>query len=148
MISMWNEGIHVYIDGLVQERCNSSASAVELSLSCTKPSTCLYHTVFMCCPQVLAQQRAEQARLQASTNPPIAPDAPVDPAGFISSLPTSLRQQVLADMDDSLVAVLPADLAAEAQGLRRELEERHRRLMHDRLFQGAASLSAILRQSG
>lgn len=52
-------------------------------------------------------------------------------------------------MDDSLVAVLPADLAAEAQTLRRELEERHRRLMQERLFaQGALSLSSILRQSG
>lgn len=52
-------------------------------------------------------------------------------------------------MDDSMVAVLPPDLAAEAQALRRELEERHRRLMQERLFaQGAASLSAILRQSG
>ena len=37
-------------------------------------------------------------------------------------------------MDDSQVAFLPPDLAAEAQTLRRELEERHRRLMQDRLY--------------
>ena len=30
------------IDGLMQERCNSSALAMELSLSCTKPSKWLY----------------------------------------------------------------------------------------------------------
>ncbi|XP_064606987.1 E3 ubiquitin-protein ligase HUWE1-like isoform X3 [Liolophura sinensis] len=99
--------------------------------------------------EVLAQQRAEQARLAASQGTS-NPEAPVDPAGFIASLPTSLRQQVLSDMDDSMVAVLPADLAAEAQALRRELEERHRRLMHERLFTqaGAGSLSAILRHTG
>lgn len=46
-------------------------------------------------------------------------------------------------MDDSMVAVLPSDLATEAQSLRRELEI-------DRLFSqaGAGSLSAILRHSG
>ena len=37
-------------------------------------------------------------------------------------------------MDDTQVAFLPPDLAAEAQTLRRELEERHRRLMQDRLY--------------
>ena len=98
---------------------------------------------------MLAQQRAEQARLAVQHGSTAVPEANVDPANFIASLPTSLRQQVLADMDDSMVAVLPPDLAAEAQALRRELEERHRRLMQERLFaQGAASLSAILRQSG
>ena len=30
-----------HIDGLVQERCNSSALALELRLSCTNPSTCI-----------------------------------------------------------------------------------------------------------
>ena len=32
--------IRQYIDGLVQERCNSSALAMELRLSCTNPSIC------------------------------------------------------------------------------------------------------------
>ena len=83
--------------------------------------------------QVLAQQSREQARL--STNP-TAPEtsAPADSGNVIASLPPSIRQQVLADMDDSQVAFLPPDLAAEAQTLRRELEERHRRLMQDRLY--------------
>ena len=30
--------MHLYIDGLVQERCNSIANTLELHLSCTKPS--------------------------------------------------------------------------------------------------------------
>jgi len=98
--------------------------------------------------EVLAQQRAEQSRLavpQSSADP----DAPTDPASFIQSLPSNLRQQVLADLDDTMVAVLPADLAAEASVLRRELEERHRRIMQERLFaQGAGLLSGILRHSG
>jgi len=52
-------------------------------------------------------------------------------------------------MDDSMVAVLPSDLAAEANVLRREVEERHRRLVQERLFaQGAGLLSGILRHSG
>ncbi|XP_060080556.1 E3 ubiquitin-protein ligase HUWE1-like [Ylistrum balloti] len=90
--------------------------------------------------EVLAQQRTEQARLQAQ-NTPAQPgtDAPVDPASFLATLPSSLRQQVLADMDDTMVAVLPPDLAAEAQSLRRELEDRHRRLMQDRLFAQAGA---------
>jgi len=98
--------------------------------------------------KVLAQQRAEQSRLSADQNRE-SNDAPLDPASFIQSLPASLRQQVLADMDDSMVAVLPSDLAAEANVLRREVEERHRRLVQERLFaQGAGLLSGILRHSG
>lgn len=100
---------------------------------------------------MLAQQRAEQSRLTAQSAPTTAaPDTTLDPASFIATLSSTLRQQVLADMDDSMVAVLPADLAAEAQTLRRELEDRHRRLVQDRLFAqaGSGSLSAILRHSG
>ena len=35
------EFTEAYIDGLVQERCNSSALAMELHLPCTNPSTCI-----------------------------------------------------------------------------------------------------------
>ena len=37
-------GVYMYIDGLVQERRNSSALAMELHLSCTNPLIC--HHVF------------------------------------------------------------------------------------------------------
>lgn len=68
--------------------------------------------------EVLAQQRAEQQR-QAAINS--NPDQPVDPAIFIQTLAPNLRRQVLADMDDSLLQLLPSDLLAEATALRREL---------------------------
>lgn len=68
--------------------------------------------------EVLAQQRAEQQR-QAALNS--NPDQPVDPANFIQTLAPNLRRQVLADMDDSVLSLLPTDLAAEAHALRREL---------------------------
>ena len=99
---------------------------------------------------MLAQQRLEQERLNAQTSAQANPEAPVDPASFLATLPSNLRQSVLADMDDSMVAVLPADLAAEAQSLRRDLEERHRRMMQERLFTstGSGSLSSILRHAG
>ena len=37
-VHIWCETL--YIDGLMQERCNSIANALELRLSCTDPSTC------------------------------------------------------------------------------------------------------------
>ena len=42
---MWTERRRTdmeYIDGLEQERCNSSVLAMELSLSCINPSICSY----------------------------------------------------------------------------------------------------------
>ncbi|XP_015788441.1 E3 ubiquitin-protein ligase HUWE1 isoform X3 [Tetranychus urticae] len=95
--------------------------------------------------EVLAQQRAEQQRLQAQTT---SPDAPVDPAVFIQTLPPGLRRQVLADMDDSLLALLPLDLASEAQNLRQELEARHRQFSERFLASHATTtLSRILRSA-
>ena len=40
-------GASWYIDGLVQERRNSSALAMELRLSCTNPSICTPHAAFL-----------------------------------------------------------------------------------------------------
>lgn len=65
------------------------------------------------------EQRRQAA---AATNP----EDPVDPAEFFQNLQPSLRQQILADMEDSQISVLPPELAAEAQNLRRELESRTR----------------------
>lgn len=104
--------------------------------------------------EVLAQERAEQqrhtlaAQSSSSTSAPVVPAEPVDPAAFIQNLPPGLRQTVLADMDDSVLAVLPADIAAEAQALRLDRVLRHRQLMQDRLLRETGMLSAILRYSG
>jgi E3 ubiquitin-protein ligase HUWE1 len=98
--------------------------------------------------EVLAQQRLEQQRTVVPANP----NEPVDPADFLSTLPPALRQSILADMEDSQMAVLPPELAAEAQNLRREWEARNRQLMADRFFthvgnSGANALSSIIRNS-
>lgn len=94
--------------------------------------------------EVLAQQRLEREQHQ-----PPNPDAPVDPANFFQTLPPALRRQVLADMDDSQIALLPPDLQAEAQALRTELEHRHRQIQ-ERFFtsQANSTLSRILRSAG
>ena len=60
-------------------------------------------------------------------------DNSVDPATFLATLPANLRQQVLSDMDDSLVNILPQDLASEARRLRQEAEERQARVLQQRM---------------
>ncbi|XP_078001474.1 E3 ubiquitin-protein ligase HUWE1-like [Glandiceps talaboti] len=92
--------------------------------------------------EVLQQERAEQQRLIAQQQGQSTSQEPVDPAQFIQNLPPSLRQTVLQDMDDSNVALLPADIAAEAQALRREMQLRRtqERLMHEN-----SVLSALFR---
>nr|XP_057941106.1 E3 ubiquitin-protein ligase HUWE1 isoform X7 [Doryrhamphus excisus] len=96
--------------------------------------------------EVLAQQRAEQQRREVSQQPPQG-DTPLDPVTFIQTLPSELRRSVLEDMEDSVLAVMPPDIAAEAAALRREQEARQRQLMHERLFghSSTSALSAILR---
>uniref|UniRef100_A0A8B9MUD0 HECT-type E3 ubiquitin transferase n=1 Tax=Accipiter nisus TaxID=211598 RepID=A0A8B9MUD0_9AVES len=95
--------------------------------------------------EVLAQQRAEQQRRELAQA--TSSDAPMDPVTFIQTLPSELRRSVLEDMEDSVLAVMPPDIAAEAQALRREQEARQRQLMHERLFghSSTSALSAILR---
>ncbi|XP_074873486.1 E3 ubiquitin-protein ligase HUWE1 isoform X2 [Carettochelys insculpta] len=95
--------------------------------------------------EVLAQQRVEQQRRELAQG--TSSDTPMDPVTFIQTLPSDLRRSVLEDMEDSVLAVMPPDIAAEAQALRREQEARQRQLMHERLFghSSTSALSAILR---
>ncbi|XP_067408206.1 E3 ubiquitin-protein ligase HUWE1 isoform X2 [Emydura macquarii macquarii] len=95
--------------------------------------------------EVLAQQRVEQQRRELAQG--TSSDTPMDPVTFIQTLPSELRRSVLEDMEDSVLAVMPPDIAAEAQALRREQEARQRQLMHERLFghSSTSALSAILR---
>lgn len=72
--------------------------------------------------EVLMQQRIEQQRQAASA---ANPDDPVDTAAFFQNLPESLRRAILTDMEESQIASLPPDLAAEAQYLRRDWESRN-----------------------
>lgn len=95
--------------------------------------------------QVLAEERAEQQRLQQATQPPstAAASEPMDPAAFIQTLPRSLRQSVLSDIDHSMLALLPAELAAEAQALRLECARviRRRQLLQERRIRETGSKS-------
>lgn len=93
--------------------------------------------------EVIAQHSNEQ-RNAASSNP----DSPVDPTDFIQTLPLQLRRQVLTDLDDSLLALLPNYLVNEAQMLREELEARHRHIQERFLTSHAThALSRILRNT-
>ena len=93
----------------------------------------------------MEQQRLERARQQAAQT---TPDQPVDPAAFIRNLTPSLRRQVLADMDDSVLAVLPPDVNSEAMTLRRELEQRQAQYFQERAFEQSDVFSQLLRSSG
>lgn len=98
--------------------------------------------------EVLAQQRMEQQRQAATV---ANPEEPVDPGEFLQTLPAQLRQAVLADMEDSQISSLPAEYAAEAQNLRREIEQRNRAMMQGGFFNqfshNGSALSSILRSS-
>jgi len=98
--------------------------------------------------EVLAQQRLEQQRQQAAL---ANPNDPVDAAAFFQDLPHSLRQAILTDMEESQISVLPPELAAEAQNLRREWEARNRQLMQERFLShvthNTSVLSSILRHT-
>ncbi|XP_059469591.1 E3 ubiquitin-protein ligase HUWE1 isoform X4 [Neocloeon triangulifer] len=98
--------------------------------------------------EVLTQQRLEeQRRAAAAANP----NDPVDAAAFFQNLPSSLRQAILTDMEESQISVLPPELAAEAQTLRRDWEARNRQIMQERFLnhvsQSNNTLSSILRNS-
>uniref|UniRef100_A0AAF5PII3 HECT-type E3 ubiquitin transferase n=3 Tax=Wuchereria bancrofti TaxID=6293 RepID=A0AAF5PII3_WUCBA len=66
----------------------------------------------------LAQERVE-SNSAATADTPVATD---DAAALIESLPPTLRAQVLADADDTVLQVLPQNVAAEARRLRASYE--------------------------
>uniref|UniRef100_A0A1I8ACG6 HECT-type E3 ubiquitin transferase n=1 Tax=Steinernema glaseri TaxID=37863 RepID=A0A1I8ACG6_9BILA len=87
--------------------------------------------------QELIEQHERDVRLaREAQNPPAAApvEDPVDPAALLESLPPSLRAQVLADADDSVIQVLPQNFADEARRLRANLEQqqamRYARMMN------------------
>ncbi|CAF0785839.1 unnamed protein product [Brachionus calyciflorus] len=82
--------------------------------------------------ELLTQQRIEQqARQAASTaqgegtsGQATATPAEDDNAAFMRTLPASLRQAILFDMDHSQISALPEDLATEARALQQQHRER------------------------
>ena len=62
------------------------------------------------------REREETRRQQAAAGgPALAED--MDPASFLASLDPTLRQRVLMEQDDDMLARLPAEIAAEARAL-------------------------------
>lgn len=66
-----------------------------------------------------AQDRRRRERVEAqrqrATGPPRAEE--MDPASFLASLDPTLRQHVLMEQDEEMLANLPAEIAAEARAL-------------------------------
>eukprot|EP00959_Pyramimonas_sp_CCMP1952_P036458 763240-Pyramimonas_sp.AAC.1 len=60
-----------------------------------------------------AARRAARATMQASSALPTP--AEMDSASIIATFPPDLREEVLLNSDESLLAALPPDLLAEAQ---------------------------------
>lgn len=124
----------------------SSSSAADAAASASALAAAEISPEFLAAlpPSIQEEVLAEQRLQRAATN--IDPDAPHQ---FIQTLPPLLRRQVLADMDDSQIAVLPEQLATEAQALRNELEQRQRQVQ-ERFFttHAGSTLSRILRSAG
>ncbi|XP_059618382.1 E3 ubiquitin-protein ligase HUWE1 [Phlebotomus argentipes] len=95
--------------------------------------------------EVLAQQRIDLRQQAAAT---ANPNDPVDAAAFFQNLSPALRQSILSDMEDSQISVLPPELAAEAQNLRRDWQLMQEHVMN--LLGGASSSSSstVLRYRG
>eukprot|EP01059_Diplonema_ambulator_P037137 TRINITY_DN9654_c0_g1_i1.p1 TRINITY_DN9654_c0_g1~~TRINITY_DN9654_c0_g1_i1.p1 ORF type:complete len:831 (+),score=247.42 TRINITY_DN9654_c0_g1_i1:163-2493(+) len=68
--------------------------------------------------EVIGHERRILAQRQASQSGAGTSQEDIDPASFIVSLLPELRQEILSTSDDSFIAQLPPDLAAEAQALR------------------------------
>ncbi|CAH1120985.1 unnamed protein product [Ceutorhynchus assimilis] len=92
--------------------------------------------------EVLSQQRFDQQRQAAARAPP---NEPVDAHAFFQTLQPSLRNLILADMEESQISALPPELAAEAQNLRRDWYARNRQIAQERFLQ--SNLPTIIRQN-
>lgn len=89
--------------------------------------------------EILAHQRAQQATA-------VPPDD-IDANTVLNTLTPAVRQQVLADMDDSYLVQLPEDIRNEAASYRRNYEQQQRRLFGERLFDHSHSLTTFLRHA-
>ncbi|RDW82428.1 hypothetical protein BP6252_03540 [Coleophoma cylindrospora] len=69
------------------------------------------------------REREEQRRQAAASGGNPALD--MDPASILATLPPALRQQVLMEQDEEMIAQLPPDLAAQARAFQREERVHH-----------------------
>ena len=88
-------------------------------------------------PQLLQQERAEQARQRqqqqsSGESGTATASASVDNTSFFHNLAPELRRTILADLDDSVISHLPDEVASEARALRQERETRRRQILEQR----------------
>ncbi|KAI6200655.1 HECT-type E3 ubiquitin transferase [Aphelenchoides besseyi] len=77
----------------------------------------------------IAERAAQNAAVQQQAN---APTPAADAIALLDSLAPSLRAQVLAEADESVLQILPENLVAEASRMRQNLE-------HDEILRAAGS---------
>lgn len=82
-------------------------------------------------PEIRDELLAEHRRNAAAMNSANLPDS--GPAEFLRTLQPHLRQQVLADMDESQIGALPEDIATEARALRAAMDTQQQQYMRDRM---------------
>ena len=82
-------------------------------------------------PEIRDELLAEHRRNAAAMNSANLPDS--GPAEFLRTLQPHLRQQVLADMDESQIGALPEDIANEARALRAAMETQQQQYLRDRM---------------
>lgn len=80
------------------------------------------------------REREEARRRAAANNPPTQPAGEdMDPASVLATLDPGLRQAILMEQDEDVLAQLPQDIAAEARALGSEHRLRHQFLDNHRL---------------
>ena len=95
-------------------------------------------------PEIREELLAERRRTatMAAMNGVNLPDS--GPAEFLRTLQPHLRQQVLADMDESQIGALPEDMATEARALRAAMETQQQQYLRDRMVRNHHDMMNIL----
>ncbi|CAF4360592.1 unnamed protein product, partial [Adineta steineri] len=91
--------------------------------------------------ELLAERRRTAATMAAMSGVNL-PDS--GPAEFLRTLQPHLRQQVLADMDESQIGALPEDMANEARALRAAMESQQQQYLRDRMVRNHHDMMNML----
>jgi E3 ubiquitin-protein ligase HUWE1 len=91
--------------------------------------------------ELLAERRRTAATMAAMSGVSL-PDS--GPAEFLRTLQPHLRQQVLADMDESQIIALPEDMANEARALRAAMETQQQQYLRDRMVRNHHDMMNML----
>ena len=91
--------------------------------------------------ELLADRRRTAADMAAISGVNL-PDS--GPAEFLRTLQPHLRQQVLADMDESQIGALPEDMANEARALRAAMETQQQQYLRERMVQNHHDMMNML----